>query len=103
MLYRCIDTHSSQRASYVCCFLEINIRVQTSSYFSYKNKKWQGLLLQSLMAKHVSNYEKLSLDLILYGEAGHVSWLLRNTLKYNAKLVMFALEGKTSDSHCGKL
>lgn len=31
------------------------------------------------MAKQVSNYEKLSLDLILYGEAEHVPWLLRNT------------------------
>lgn len=55
------------------------------------------------MAKHESNYEKLSLDLILYGAAGHVPWLLRNTLKHSAKFVMFVLEGKTSDSHCGKL
>jgi len=55
------------------------------------------------MAKHESNYEKLSLDLILYGAAGHVPRLLRNTLKHSAKFVMFALEGKTSDSHCGKL
>lgn len=25
------------------------------------------------------------------------------TLKHSAKIVMFALEGKTSDSHCGEL
>jgi hypothetical protein len=55
------------------------------------------------MVKHESNYEKLSLDLILYGAAGHIPWLLRNILKHCAKFVMFALEGKTSDSHCGKL
>lgn len=55
------------------------------------------------MAKHEFNCEKLSLDLILYRAAGHVPWLLRNTLKHSAKFVMFALEGKTGDSHCGKL
>ena len=81
----------------------LSIEVPNFAFFWSQKDEMTKTSASELMAKHESNYEKISLDLILYGEAGHFSWLLRNTLKHSAKFVMFTLEGKSSDSHCGKL